>query len=129
MRLNAVAFASDGTGFRLQLSNGTSGAQIFQNTQNNVQPENATNSWVVYEGKNSKKIGTFELDQWYILKVVLGSTQQVYVDGALIFESETLSSNYCTSNSVINQASGGETSINGKTSDVDIEWIAFKAVS
>lgn len=129
IKFNAVASGAStgGSGFRLQLSNGTAGGQIFEHIDTD-----GICHFVVYEGSVSKRIGTFEKDVWYTIKLVFDSASgySIYVDGVLLYETATLSTNYCTMNAVLNQASDlSSVSENGHTSDVEIDWIAYKKVS
>lgn len=133
VKFNAVASGGysskppiGGSGFRLQLSNGTSGGQLFQNIETDD-----TCYWGIYEGTKFKHIGTFEIGKWYKIEVELSNNSySIYVNDELLYTTSALSTNYCTSNAVFNAVSNWTNIFpNGYKSDVEVAWIAYKKVS
>lgn len=109
-----------GTGFRLQLSNGTSGIQAFV-TNNHV---------LTYAGTSQVNVpdSSINYDQWYTLMVKLqDNTGKIYLDGNLIYETNQLSTNYATSNRVLAQTTIVATNPDAANDLVlDIDWIGYK---
>lgn len=119
-----VAMSHTATWFRLQLSDGTSGVQVFERKDVN----DGKYYLVAFEGTTGVTLTEIELDTWYILSVERTETEQkIYLDGRVIFESQQLSQNYCSSNRILFQSPGPD-SIPAETnaSIIDIEWIAYK---
>ena len=108
-------------GFRLQVSNGVSGTQIMEHRVRNQDPV-----FAYYESGNAillNDIVTF--DEWHIISVELNNNKQtITVDGVKVTESSTLSTNYCTLNSIIAQNVVDAT--NEHELDVDVAWITYK---
>lgn len=120
VRFNSIPISKGGNGFRLQLSNGSSGVQIFQ--LNNL--ENLF--FMVYEGNNPIRKNEIELKRWYELSVEISNGYQIVcIDRTEILRSNILSTNYCTKNSIILQNTGQEN--DNYDSDVDIEWISYES--
>lgn len=120
VRFNSIPISKGGNGFRLQLSNGSSGVQIFQiNNLDNL-------FFVVYEGNNPIRKNEIELKRWYELSVEISNGYQIVcIDRSEILRSNILSTNYCTKNSIILQNTGQEN--DNYDSDVDIEWISYES--
>lgn len=83
-------------GFRLQLSNGSSGAQVFfglNNTKLDV---------VYYTGTTRQIISTDYLaDEYHIFELELANGYQIFsIDGDQVFDISTLSTNYCSMNTL-----------------------------
>jgi len=111
------------SGFRLQLSNGTSGGQaFFLNNNGNI-------TVIYYEGSTRKTIDTnFSFDNYHVYEIELANGSQKFsIDGTQIFSSSTLSTNYCTANAVLNQASTVTYNSNGITTNID--WLAYYEVA
>lgn len=111
-------------GFRMQLSNGTGGVQLYT-------IDNGDGKILVkyYEGSTAGSVATdFALSDFHLFEVELdGSTQTIRIDGEQVFTSNTLSTNYATANAILNQAGNSKVSPNGV--DTDIEYVAFLEVS
>ena len=119
VRFNSIPITVAGTGFRLQLSNGNSGVQIFQYNNND------TLNFSVYEGSIHIIKNEIKLKKWYEISVELSAGYQVVsIDGAEILRSNVLSTNYCNKNSIILQNAIGTNQVD---SDVDIEWISYES--
>ena len=110
--------ASVSYGFRLQLSNGTSGIMFYEkNYGNDIK-------LLTYAGTTLVEIISIELNKWYIVSIELnGSTASITVDDTIVYNSTTLATYYCTENRVNAQTSGNAENDN---TDVDIAWITFK---
>ena len=108
-----------GNGFRIQLSNGESGAQLFAYIDmDTLQPMVAT-----YEGKSIKKLRNIKTNTWYTfgIELVDGNISKIYIDNELIYESITLSTNYCASNRIFNQT---DNSLNNNTTTY-VKYVKF----
>lgn len=114
-------------GFRLQLSNGTEGAQLFINSQ----PHGNTHLGAkCFEGTNKQYIDLSDYDssEYHIIEVELkNGVQKAYIDGNLIFTSSTLSTNYCSANAILNQRTVAGEELPSTITTVD--WIAYYEVS
>ena len=121
VKFNSVGYASTGvgTGFRLQISNGTNGTQIFERCDE----DSSTYTFGVYVGSAYSDKLAFELNTWHIISVERTSTGQVVsVDGVPILESASMSTYYCTKNSIITQNAPYST----VECNVNIAWITYK---
>ena len=110
-------------GFRLQLSNGISGAQVFMCNVPDY-PENF--GICCYEGSNRQYVdlSAYDMNKYHVVTVELkNGVQTVYVDGTPVFTSNILSTNYCTSNSILSQRKAGASPIY-----TIIDWIAYSEV-
>lgn len=119
-----VAKSHTGTWFRLQLSDGTSGVQVFERKDVN----DGKYYLVAFEGTTGVTLTEIELDTWYILSVERTETEQkIYLDGRIIFVSQQLSQNYCVANRIFLQSPGPDSDpAETNASIMDIEWIAYK---
>ena len=121
VRFKDTPIVSGAAGFRLQVSNGVSGTQIMEHRLRNQDPV-----YAYYESGNAillNNIVTF--DEWHIISVELNNNKQtITVDGVKVMESSTLSTNYCTLNSIIAQNVVDAT--NEHELDVDVAWITYK---
>lgn len=121
LRFNKLPAATYPTGPRLQVSNGTTGAQLFALKDVN------TNRYIIATnaGTNRPTVAdNITLNQWYIVGCELKNGKQIIsVDGnESIYDA--LSSYACTETRFIVQSPN--TSENNET-DVDIAWISFKS--
>jgi hypothetical protein len=120
VKFNSVGYAKAGTGLRLQISNGINGTQIFEHWNGA-----SVYTFGVYEGSTYSDELAFELNAWHIISVERTNTGQVVsVDGTAILESSTMSTNYCSKNSIIAQNSDSNNPADDL--DVDIAWITYK---
>ncbi len=112
------------TTFRLQLSNGTSGAQAYFLLDSNDNIEVA-----YYEGTTKKKVATnFSKNDFHLFELSLSNgVQSLSIDGTQVFESTTLSTSYCTASCIFNQAGLASYNPNGTLTTVD--WISYYEVS
>ena len=121
VRFKDVPIVTGAAGFRLQVSNGVGGTQIMEHRIGNQDPV-----FAYYESSNYillNNIVTF--DEWHIISVELSDNKQtITVDGVKVAESSTLSTNYCTLNSIIAQNVVDAT--NEHELDVDVAWITYK---
>ena len=111
------------TGFRLQLSNGTGGAQAF------IQDGDSNKIAICYfEGSTRKSIITnYLLNEFHVFELELSNGHQKFsIDGDEVFDTTTLSTNYCTANVMFNQASGSAANPNGVVTNID--WISYYEV-
>ena len=115
--------ATASAGFRLQLSNGTSGAQAFFGYDGD------TLLVCYFEGGTKNKVTTsFSVSDYHVFELEFSSGHQIFsIDGVQIFDSTTLSTNYCTANVIFNQAVKAEQCPNGVTTNID--WIAYYEVA
>lgn len=116
VKFNAIPVPADSnpTGFRMQLSHGTTGVQVFVSSGN----------MQTYEGNNAVgNLKQIDTGVWYTIEIQLdGSNASIYVDGALVRSITNLSSHYCTANAIILQSVNVTT--NGDL-NVDIDWIRY----
>jgi len=121
VRFKDVPILTGAAGFRLQVSNGVSGTQIMEHRLRNQDPV-----FAYLESDNViflNDIVTF--DEWHIISVELNNNKQIItVDGVKVVESSTLSTNYCTLNSII--AQNVVDASNEHELDVDVAWITYK---
>lgn len=101
------------TGFRLQISNGTGGTQLFV----------YNDSIASYEGTTPiNNIASITTNVWHTVKVeLLAGSSKLYIDNTIVRQTNTLSTQYATRNGLYFQSAG---TTNGYL-DVDIEWIGF----
>ena len=119
VKFESINYATAGTALRLQVSNGTNGAQIFERYNN------SSYKFGTFEGTTYTEQLSLELNTWYIISVERNNGKQIVtVDGNEILNSSTLSSNYCTSNAIFLQNAGGSISV--YDTNVDIDWITYK---
>lgn len=123
VKFNALPIASPGAGLRMQVSNGTSGAQLFISRYSNEpnQPKIST-----FEGSTSRKLGDIILGQWYIITCELsGNTQIIKVDN-VTYNPSALSSYANTEIRII--ALEPDNTVSSAPGDLnfDIAWVAFK---
>jgi hypothetical protein len=105
-------------GYRLQLSNGTNGAQAyFYNSDGYIMVG-------YYEGGTRKTVTTdFLVGDWHIFELEMsGTTQKLSIDGTEIFNVTSLSTYYCTANAMLNQAPNAAQA-NGVETQID--WFAY----
>ena len=121
--VDAMTPGAGSSAFRLQLSNGTSGAQVYFASENNLI------TCVYYEGTTRKTAETpFLINEYHVFELVLSNGHQAFtIDGTEIFDSSTLSRNYCTANAILNQANITTVNPNGTTTY--IEWIGYEEVT
>ena len=124
VRFNSLAKSTSPSGLRLQVSNGTNGAQLFA-YRNAV-----TNTYrlATHEGGDqSLVVDNIELNRWYILSVELQGSKQVIKVDDTTYTINTLSSYANTETRVIVQQPGA---LSGYSDigdvDVDIAWVAYK---
>lgn len=121
LRFNKLPIATYPTGPRLQVSNGTTGAQLF------AKKHNETGHYVVVTNAGAVQpvvADNIVLNQWYILGCELRDGKQIIsVDGN---EStyDALSSYACTETRFIVQSPN---TLENNETDVDVAWIAFKS--
>lgn len=120
VKFNSLAESSFPSGLRLQLSNGTKGAQMFafKNTEGDYRISSQN------EG-DQVKLAEIQLNRWYILSCEIkpNNTQTLKIDDA-VYNINALSSYAATESRVIVQQPGWATDTGSV--DVDIAWIAFK---
>lgn len=115
--------ATASSGFRLQLSNGTNGAQVFFGYNGDI-------LLVCYfEGGTKNKVTTsFSISDYHVFELEFSNGHQIFsIDGTQIFDTATLSTNYCTANAIINQATKAAQCPNGVTTNID--WVAYYEVA
>lgn len=116
--------SGNGCGFRLQLSGGSSGAQAYftRNSSNKLCVE-------YYTGSTLHTLTTdFATADFHEIDLRLsGGHQILFINGVQIFDTATLSTNYCSQNSIINQAVQSTKNPNGVTTE--IEWIGYIEVT
>ena len=115
--------ANTALGYRMQLSNGTSGAQAF------LADTNGLISVCYYTGATFHSINTdYSTDDYHLFELELKNGHQIFsIDGTQVFDSSTLSTNYCTASAIFNQAGEAAKNPNGITTDID--WIAYYEVA
>lgn len=115
--------ATTALGYRMQLSNGTSGAQAF------LADANGLISVCYYTGSTFHSINTdYSTDDYHLFELELKNGHQIFnIDGTQVFDSSTLSTNYCTASAIFNQAGEATKNPNGVTTDID--WIAYYEVA
>ena len=112
------------SGFRLQLSNGTAGVQMF--ICSFVEGKITIVTYIGNDSRESRRtIQTdYAVDQYHIFEVQLkDGKQKILIDGNVVVEYTTLSGWYCTQNSILNQTNLMSYSPDGVTTDID--WIAY----
>lgn len=124
VRFNALAKSLSPSGFRLQVSNGTDGAQIFayKNADAN------TYRISTHQGGTQYLLAdNINLDRWYILSCELQGNKQVLKVDNSTYTINSLSSYANTQTRVIVQQPGA---LSGYSDigdvDVDIAWVSFK---
>jgi len=110
-------------GFRLQLSNGTSGAQAFFMVVNNKL------TVAYYEGSTLNTVKTnYSITDFHVFELELSNGKQsLKIDGNQVFETLTLSTNYCTANAIFNMSGSSYATPNGITTTID--WVAYYEVA
>ena len=119
-----VASSNDSpTSFRLQLSNGSTGAQAF------IADNDGLISVIYYTGSSKHVVNTsYSMDEYHVFELSLSNgTQALSIDGEQVFSTSTLSSNYCTANAILNQA--GQVGANPNGTSVSVDWIAYYEVA
>ena len=129
-RLKPIDLANDdgagGVGIQLQLSNGSSGSQVWVEENK----ENAGHILIsYYTGGTRNKVSTsFLIDEYHVFEVSLQNGKQALsIDGTQVYESSTLSTNYTSVNRVRLQGVGSSRCPNGITADID--WLTYYEVS
>lgn len=122
IRFNALPIASPGGGLRLQVSNGTNGAQLFvyRDAENPNQPRISTFSPTLM------RLADITLNKWYVLTCELsGDTQVIKVDDTTYRQSAL--SNYANTETrfIVLEPDSAVTAEPGNT-NIDVAWIAFK---
>lgn len=128
MKLNGWGYLTSSTsgtgGLRLQLSNGSRGAQAYF-----IDLDTVGNHKLMYLEGSTKKyvdLSNYDFSEYHIVEVKLqNGVQKISIDGTELVNSSTLSSSYCTAHRLINQAGG----LNGQNTDTDIKWLAYYEVS
>jgi hypothetical protein len=84
---------------------------------------------VYFEGTTRKTVNTtFLKSEYHIFELKLQNGHQIFsIDGVEVFNSTTLSSNYCSSNRLLNQGVGSALTPNGITTYID--WLAYYEVA
>jgi len=122
VKFNALPISSPGGGLRMQVSNGTNGAQLFvyRDVENPDQPRISTFS------PNVMRLADITLNKWYILTCELsGDTQIIKVDD-VTYNPSALSSYANTETRLIALEPDNTVSSTPGDLDFDIAWIAFK---
>ena len=106
-------------GLRLQLSNGTNGGQAY------FSDENGLITAIYMEGTTLKTVNTsFSTSKYHVFELEYANGhQKLFIDDSLIFDTTTLSSNYCTANAIFNQAQRDVYMPNG--CEAHIEWVGY----
>jgi hypothetical protein len=121
VKFNSLAESTVPSGLRMQLSNGTKGAQIFafkHKTEGDYRISSQNEGVQV-------KLAEIQLNRWYILSCEIkpNNTQTLKIDDA-VYNINALSSYAATESRAIVQQPGGATDVGNV--NVDIAWIAFK---
>lgn len=106
-------------GQRFQLSNGTSGAQVyFEDASGKIRV-------VHYEGTTKKATTTvYDVGEYYIFELKLLNGHAIFsIDGTQIFDTSSLSTSYATTNQIRLHATNSTRCPNGVTTEFD--WIAY----
>ena len=112
------------SGFRIQLSNGTGGVQMYVCSF----VEGKISIVTFFGGSNTERrtiLTDYAVDQYHVFEVQLkNGGQRFLIDGDVIAEYASLNQWYCTQNSILNQTNTTTSlSPNGVTTDID--WIAY----
>ena len=111
------------SGFRMQLSNGTAGAQVFFCSQ----PYSNQNLGISYFTGTTRiyvDLSAYDITEYHIVEIELKNGRQIIsIDGDEIVNVGTLSTNYCTANAILNQAGSEASAPNGCVTEID--WIAY----
>lgn len=122
VRFNSLQ-SDDATGFRLQLSNGTNGAQLFVQSVDTAY----TGIQVTHnEGttKVTQALTNANKDDFHVVTLELKDGKQIGTfDGVEVFNTSTLSTSYATRNSIFVQSSMDTYGANGV--NVDFKKIAY----
>lgn len=121
--IDMMMSTSGSSGFRLQLSNGTTGAQAF------FLKEDDYITVIYFEGTTKETLATtFTVADYHVMELRLSNGHQTFsIDGTQVFDTSTLADNYTTVNSILNQGSIPDITPNGVTTD--IAWIGYLEVS
>lgn len=118
--VNTLTSYNTPMGFRLALSNGTTGAKAFF-----IDKGNTGMITVVYvEGTTNKEVETNKSkDDYHIFELSLVNGHQILeIDGDEIFDSTTLASS-TTNSAIFNQA--GKSTVNPNGVKTNIKWVAY----
>ena len=120
VKFSSMSHAAAGNGFRLQISNGSNGAQIFERQVTG----GGSAYFGTYSGNTYSDKLELDYNTWYILSVERTASRQIVtIDGAEILNTTTYSTNYCTYNAIVVQ---NTTSTDTPTFVLDIDWITYK---
>lgn len=123
VRFNKLPKSNSPSGLRLQVSNGTSGAQLFAYC-------NATENTyriATHEGGTQRLlVDNIDLNKWYVLECELQGTKQVLKVDNSTFTFAQLSNYANTETRVIVQEPEALAGVDVGDVDVDIAWISFK---
>ena len=117
VRFNELPSSTAPNGFRMQVSNGTTGAQIFafKNSNANVY------SLRTNTGDTQQIVlDNIALNQWYIISCELRNGKQIITVDDNVTEYNVLSLYACTESRIIVQDAAGT------GTDVDVAWVTFK---
>lgn len=121
VKFNSLAESLFASGLRLQLSNGTKGAQIFAYKHS----DDGDYRISTHNEGDQVKLAEIQLNRWYVISCEIkpNNTQTLKIDDA-VYNINALASYANTESRVIVQQPGGATDTGSV--DVDIAWIAFK---
>lgn len=119
--INGPTYTAIGGNF--QLSNGTSGAQVY------LESSGQYIDVKYHEGTTIKSISTnYLLEDFHLFELKLQNGHQIFsIDGTQIFDTSTLSTLYVASNRIRLQATGIERCPNGVT--IEFDWITYYEVA
>lgn len=124
VRFNKLAKSNSPSGFRIQVSNGTNGAQMFAY----YNATGGTYRISTHEGDvQSIVMNNIELDRWYILSCELRGTKQILKVDDLTITVNALA-NYANTETrvIVQQPDNASGASDIGDVDVDIAWITYK---
>lgn len=119
VKFNSLPDVNPGAGLRVQVSNGTNGAQFYIGNLDG-QP-----SISAFNGSVASKLGDVTLNEWHILSCELSSGGQIIKIDNTIYRIEQLSSYVNTKTRIICL----EPAVANTNLDLDVAWITFNNTS
>ena len=123
VKFNALPISSPGGGLRMQVSNGTSGAQLFvyRDAANPNQPRIST-----FSSTTGMRLADITLNKWYILTCELSGNAQIIKVDDVTYNIPALSTYANTETRLI--ALEPDNTVSSAPGDLsfDIAWVAFK---